>query len=79
MRLATRIIRTDWLPQGPRFAATNQTDEMQAFGTQGSSDHARWLATLMIQDLADCFRASIAFPIWFDFLRSCFGRIGCQF
>ena len=53
--LATRIIRTDWLPQGPRFAATNQTDEYKRLTPKGSSDHARWLATLMIQDLADCF------------------------
>ena len=58
--LATRIVRTDWLPQGPRFAACDLTLEAEAFGSQGSSDHARWLATLMIQDLADCFRLSIA-------------------
>ena len=58
--LATRIVRTDWLPQGPRFAACDMDLESAAFGSQGSSDHARWLATLMIQDLADLFRLSIS-------------------
>ena len=58
--LATRIVRQAWLPQGPRFAGIEADAEQAAFGRLGQSDQARWLGTLVLQDLADCWRASIA-------------------
>ncbi len=58
--LAGRIVRQSWLPQGPRFADCDPEIETIAFGDQGLNDYARWLCTLVLQDLADCWRSSIS-------------------
>lgn len=52
--LATRIANRSLLPEGPRFA---QLADMEwAFGTAGTEDKARYLATLFIEDVADYIR-----------------------
>ena len=58
--LAGRIVRQTFLPQGPRFVGIDATAEAAAFGAHGIGDQARWLATLMLQDLADLLRASVS-------------------
>ncbi|MHC5068639.1 MAG: B12-binding domain-containing radical SAM protein, partial [Planctomycetota bacterium] len=58
--LAGRMVRQGFLPQGPRFAGIDPDAEAAAFGRLGQTDHARWLATLFIQDLADLWRATIS-------------------
>lgn len=58
--LAGRIVRQAFLPQGPRFAGIAAEAEREAFGRLGQTDHARWLATLMMQDLADLARATVS-------------------
>ncbi|MDB4953675.1 MAG: Radical domain protein [Myxococcales bacterium] len=63
---ALRIIGRQLLPEGPRFAATEQgpgSDEDDplawAFGGLGSADRAKHLASLYIDDLADVIRDGI--------------------
>lgn len=56
--LAHRIVATPWLPQGPRFADVD--DLAGAFGETGITDHARFLATRYLEDLADLIRATVA-------------------
>lgn len=52
--LAPRIANRSLLPEGPRF---NQIGDLEwAFGTAGTEDRARHLATLFIEDLADYIR-----------------------
>ena len=52
--LAPRIANRSLLPEGPRF---NQLGDLEwAFGTAGTEDRARHLATLFIEDLADFIR-----------------------
>ena len=58
--IAGRIVRQSWLPQGPRFVDADPEIENVAFGDHGTADHARWLATLVLQDLADCWRCSVS-------------------
>src|SRR5690242_13742988 len=65
--LALRITARDLLPEGPRFAATEQgpgSDEDDplgwAFGNLGTTDRAKHLASLYIDDLADAIREGIA-------------------
>ena len=65
--LALRITARDLLPEGPRFAATEQGPGSEeddplgwAFGNLGSSDRAKHLASLYIDDLADAIREGIA-------------------
>lgn len=49
--LAPRIANRSLLPEGPRFG---QLADMEwAFGTSGTTDRARYLATLFIEDIAD--------------------------
>jgi radical SAM superfamily enzyme YgiQ (UPF0313 family) len=64
--MALRIVRRDELPEGPRFAAISQgpgADEDDAlgwaFGGLGTTDRARYLASLYIDDLADVVREGI--------------------
>ena len=62
--LALRIVGRAFLPEGPRFAhlaaATPESDPLAAaFGTLGSSDQARYLASLYVDDLADVWRDGI--------------------
>lgn len=63
--LAPRIANRSLLPEGPRFA---QLADMEwAFGTAGTEDKARHLATLFIEDIADYIRDHTA-P-HFDLIR----------
>ena len=66
--LAHRINSRAFLPEGPRFAQVDvgipgQEDEPDplawAFGTLGSQDRARHLATLFLNDVADAVRDAI--------------------
>jgi radical SAM superfamily enzyme YgiQ (UPF0313 family) len=60
--LAFRIVGRSFLPEGPRFEHLNTAlDEqlLSAFGTLGSTEQARYLASLYIDDLADVWRQGI--------------------
>jgi hypothetical protein len=62
--LALRIVGRAFLPEGPRFAALDgggDADETLAwaFGELGTTDRARHLASLFIDDLADAIRDGI--------------------
>jgi radical SAM superfamily enzyme YgiQ (UPF0313 family) len=63
--LALRIQGREYLPEGPRFApimggSNSENDPMAwAFGGLGSSDRAKYLASLYIDDLADVVRDGI--------------------
>jgi radical SAM superfamily enzyme YgiQ (UPF0313 family) len=56
--LAPRICRGGFLPRGPRFESL--ADLERAFGALGTTDRARYLATLYLEDLADLVRATVA-------------------
>ena len=57
--LALRIASREFLPEGPRFQALDETggdaDEtlLWAFGALGTQDKAKYLATLFLEDVAD--------------------------
>jgi len=60
--LAHRIAARGFVPEGPRFASLDQTDDdtlMWAFGALGVQDRARHLATLFLNDLADVLRDAV--------------------
>lgn len=61
--LALRIIKRDFLPEGPRFSPLNETEEddalYSAFGALGVQDRAKYLASLYVDDLADVIREGI--------------------
>jgi radical SAM superfamily enzyme YgiQ (UPF0313 family) len=67
--LAFRIVRRAYLPEGPRFEHLSPpptgehaaVDEQlqSAFGTLGTTEQARYLASLYIDDLADVWRIGI--------------------
>jgi hypothetical protein len=61
--LALRIVGREFLPEGPRFAQlTAQAGEdplAWAFGSLGTTDQARYLASLFVDDLADVWRLGI--------------------
>ena len=67
--LAFRIVGRTFLPEGPRFAHLSppptaeqvSLDErlLSAFGTLGTTEQARYLASLYIDDLADVWRLGI--------------------
>jgi radical SAM superfamily enzyme YgiQ (UPF0313 family) len=67
--LALRIVSREFLPEGPRFRAltqfSNEGGEATqnplewAFGSLGVQDQAKYLASLMIDDLADVIRLGI--------------------
>lgn len=65
--LALRIAPGGFLPEGPRFAALDQFDAGEhgedplawAFGALGTTDRARYYATLYIDDLADVIKGGI--------------------
>ncbi|XZG71662.1 B12-binding domain-containing radical SAM protein [Chitinibacteraceae bacterium HSL-7] len=72
--LAHRIVTRSYLPEGPRFAALDaytgqdSSDSLHwAFGMLGSSDRARHLATLYLNDLADVIRTGV--DARFEFVR----------
>lgn len=53
--LAHRIVKTDYLPQSDRF----DNLETDIFGDMGIQDHARYLATLYLNDIADYITCNI--------------------
>src|SRR3989454_893732 len=55
--LAPRICQGCFLPQGPRFAHAGEPSG--AFGTLGTADRARYLATLYLEDLADLVHETV--------------------
>ncbi len=67
--LAFRIIGRSFLPEGPRFEHLSppptaehvalDAQLLSAFGTLGSTEQARYLASLYIDDLADVWRQGI--------------------
>jgi len=67
--LALRIVGRSFLPEGPRFAHLRPPPSAQhadvdeqlaaAFGTLGSTEQARYLASLYVDDLADVWRAGV--------------------
>jgi radical SAM superfamily enzyme YgiQ (UPF0313 family) len=64
--LALRICSREFLPEGPRFSAISQAEEGSgeeglgwAFGSLGIQDRAKYIASLMIDDLADVIRLGI--------------------
>ena len=60
--LALRIVGRALLPEGPRFGALDEPDDERldwAFGELGTTDRARHLASLFIDDLADVVRDGI--------------------
>jgi len=65
--LALRIVGRTFLPEGPRFAALEQGPGAEdddalgwAFGMLGTTDRAKHLASLYVDDLADAIREGIA-------------------
>jgi radical SAM superfamily enzyme YgiQ (UPF0313 family) len=71
--LAHRIVGRGFLPEGPRFATLDAYDDdgggplAWAFGALGVQDHARHLATLYLNDLADVVREAV--DSRFEFVR----------
>lgn len=57
--LALRIIGRGFLPEGPRFAQIAEEPLLNAFGTLGTTEQARYLASLYVDDLADVWRIGI--------------------
>src|SRR5258708_39667606 len=67
--LAFRIVGRAFLPEGPRFEhlsppptgepAAFDEQLLSAFGTLGTTEQARYLASLYIDDLADVWRVGI--------------------
>jgi hypothetical protein len=67
--LALRIVGRSFLPEGPRFEHLSPPPTTQhaalddqlvsAFGTLGSTEQARYLASLYVDDLADVWRQGI--------------------
>ncbi len=72
--LSHRIAGRGYLPEGPRFAALDAYDDQDsgdplgwAFGALGSTDRARHLATLYLNDLADVLQGAV--DERFEFVR----------
>ena len=72
--LSHRINTRDFLPEGPRFALLDAFDDEDAddslawaFGSLGSQDRARHLATLYLNDLSDVLRDAV--DDRFEFVR----------
>src|SRR5882757_376144 len=60
--LAFRIVGRAFLPEGPRFEhLSREVDDhlVCAFGTLGTTEQARYLASLYVDDLADVWRIGI--------------------
>ncbi len=49
--LAFRIVGRAWLPEGPRFESAFDEQIHAAFGTLGTTEQARYLASLYVDDL----------------------------
>ena len=68
--LAHRISARGFVPEGPRFAILDNTEDdtlTWAFGSLGVQDRARHLATLFLNDLADVLRDAV--DDRFEFVR----------
>ncbi len=72
--LSHRINTREFLPEGPRFASLDAFDDEEgadplawAFGSLGSHDRARHLATLYLNDLSDVLRDAV--DDRFEFVR----------
>jgi Radical SAM superfamily len=57
--LAWRIAGRGYLPEGPRFEHATQEQLFSAFGALGTTEQARYLASLYVDDLADVWRLGI--------------------
>ncbi len=57
--LAFRIVGRRYLPEGPRFEQTQHEMLHEAFGALGTTEQARYLASLYVDDLADAWRQGI--------------------
>jgi len=58
--LAFRIVGRAYLPEGPRFEHLDPHEQLlSAFGTLGTTEQARYLASLYVDDLADVWRIGI--------------------
>jgi len=57
--LALRIVGRAFLPEGPRFEQIMEEPLLNAFGTLGTTEQARYLASLYVDDLADVWRIGI--------------------
>ncbi len=57
--LAHRIAARTLLPEGPRFQALEQDDLSMAFGSMGTQDQAKHIASLYIDDLTDVFTIGV--------------------
>jgi radical SAM superfamily enzyme YgiQ (UPF0313 family) len=59
--LALRIVGRAFLPEGPRFEPLGTSDEqlVAAFGALGTTEQARHLASLYVDDLADVWKIGI--------------------
>ncbi|HEU4780059.1 MAG TPA: radical SAM protein [Steroidobacteraceae bacterium] len=57
--LAFRIVGRAFLPEGPRFAQALEEQIHAAFGALGTTEQARYLASLFVDDLADVWREGI--------------------
>jgi hypothetical protein len=57
--LAFRIGARSFLPEGPRFEQALTEHLLNAFGTLGTTEQARYLASLYVDDLADVWRIGI--------------------
>jgi hypothetical protein len=57
--LAFRIVGRGWLPEGPRFEPAFDEQIHAAFGSLGTTEQARYLASLYVDDLADAWRIGI--------------------
>ncbi len=57
--LAFRIVSRSYLPEGPRFASALDDQMQAAFGALGTTEQARYLASLFVDDLADVWRDGI--------------------
>jgi len=58
--LAFRIVGRAFLPEGPRFEHLGPDEQLlSAFGTLGTTEQARYLASLYVDDLADVWRIGI--------------------
>ena len=69
--LAVRIANRTFLPEGPRFDALSDVD--WAFGFSGTTDLAKHLATLFLEDLSDFIRETL--DSHFDFVPQLFQMI----
>jgi radical SAM superfamily enzyme YgiQ (UPF0313 family) len=57
--LAFRIVGRAWLPEGSRFEQAFAEQLHSAFGSLGTTEQARYLASLYVDDLADAWRIGI--------------------